>query len=288
MQARVVLACRDRMKGGEAVRRIQKEVSGGRVECVGLDLADFGAIREFAGVLAGRGEAIDMLVNNAGVMAVPRRRLTKDGFELQFGTNHLGHFALTGLLLPWLLRSRSARVVTVSSIAHKGAKMEWDNLNGECRYKDLWAYKLSKLANLLFANELQRRAAEAGVNLVSVAAHPGVATTNLFSAGSRLDRQPLFSWLTEKFVPLLGQSAARRALPILYAAVGCDVSGGDYYGPSGGLEYKGYPVLVKATAEAGDREVAGRLWSVSEELTHVTYGALAQRVVPAAAAFADA
>jgi NAD(P)-dependent dehydrogenase (short-subunit alcohol dehydrogenase family) len=229
-------------------------------------------VHRFAEALEGRHERVDVLINNAGVMAVPTRRLTKDGFELQFGTNHLGHFALTGRLLPALLRSEHGRVVTVSSIAHKSGKFQIENLNGERRYKDVAAYNNSKLANLLFALELERRAEAAHVPLVSVAAHPGVATTNLFAAGSRLDRQPLFSWLTEKFVPLLGQSDAAGALPILYAATASEVKGGEYFGPSGWMEFRGYPVACKCTATASDEGMARRLWERSEEMTGVRYG----------------
>lgn len=274
--ARVILACRDVTKGEAAVSRLKLTVPDASVEVGELDLADLASVHRFANGLEARAEVIDLLINNAGIMAVPTRRLTKDGFELQFGTNHLGHFALTGLLLPALLRAASPRVVTVSSIAHKGGKIQFDNLNGERRYSDLSAYKASKLANLLFAYELQRRATNAGTNLLSIAAHPGVATTNLFSTGSKLDRQPLFSWLTEKFVPLLGQSDAAGALPVLYAATAFEVAGGDYYGPSGWFEFKGYPVLAMPSALAADPALAARLWDVSEQLTRVNFKALAE------------
>jgi NAD(P)-dependent dehydrogenase (short-subunit alcohol dehydrogenase family) len=272
--AQVILACRDISRGEAALKRFREQLPNASIEALQLDLADLNSVRKFAEKIDARGEPLDLLINNAGIMAVPTRRLTKDGFELQFGTNHLGHFALTGLLLPALLRAESPRVVTVSSIAHKSGKFQLDNLNGERRYKDIPAYNNSKLANLLFAFELQRRAAAAHTPLLSIAAHPGVATTNLFAAGSRLDRQPLFSWLTEKFVPLLGQSDAAGALPILYAATAPDVSGGDYYGPHGFAEFKGYPVVAKPTALATDKTPAAQLWQRSEELTHVHYAPL--------------
>jgi len=272
--AHVILACRDSTKGAAAVRRIREQLPSAGIECVSLNLADLASIQRFAETVESRGKPIDLLINNAGVMAVPTRRTTADGFELQFGTNHLGHFALTGLLMPSLLRAESARVVTVSSIAHRQGKMEFDNLNGERRYKDLAAYNNSKLANLLFAFELHRRATAAGLPLLSIAAHPGVATTNLFSAGSRLDRQPLFSWLTEKFVPLLGQSDAQGAWPILYAATAEDAAGGDFYGPNGRFEFKGYPTHTKPSPQATDESAAAELWQISERLTHITYPAL--------------
>jgi NAD(P)-dependent dehydrogenase (short-subunit alcohol dehydrogenase family) len=274
--AHVILACRDASRSEAALKRIREPVPTACIEALPLDLADLASIHRFAETLDARHEPLDLLINNAGIMAVPTRRLTKDDFELQFGTNHLGHFALTGLLLPALLRAEVPRVVTVSSIAHKSGKIDFDNLNGERRYKDLAAYNNSKLANLLFAFELQRRAAAAHSPLLSIAAHPGVATTNLFAAGSRLDRQPLFSWFTEKFVPLLGQSDAAGALPILYAATAPDAAGGDYYGPNRFFEFKGYPVLAHCTAFASDPALAAQLWQRSEELTHVHYGALCE------------
>ncbi len=239
----VFLGCRDMAMGTAGVKRMKETLGGkGEVEAMGLDLASLESVRRFAEGVAGRGERVDVLVNNAGVMAVPTRRLTADGFELQFGTNHLGHFAFTGLLMPVLLKGERGRVVTVSSIAHKSGRMEMDNLNGERRYKDLAAYNNSKLANLMFALELDRRAGAAGLSLMSMAAHPGVATTNLFGAGSRLGgKQPLFSWLTEKFVPLLGHASERGALPILYAATAEGVKGGEYFGPDGWFEFKGWP-----------------------------------------------
>jgi NAD(P)-dependent dehydrogenase (short-subunit alcohol dehydrogenase family) len=274
--AHVILACRAPARGAAALQRLRAQLPSANVELLPLNLADLDSIHHFAATLEARPEPLDLLINNAGVMAVPTRRLTKDGFELQFGTNHLGHFALTGLLLPALLRSDLPRVVTVSSIAHKSGKFQPDNLNGERRYKDLAAYNNSKLANLLFAFELHRRATAAHTPppLLSIAAHPGVATTNLFSAGSQLDRQPLFSWLTEKFVPLLGQSDAAGALPLLYAATAPDARGGEYYGPHGFAEFRGYPTPAKIAPQARDLTAATQLWERSEELTGVHFAAL--------------
>jgi NAD(P)-dependent dehydrogenase (short-subunit alcohol dehydrogenase family) len=273
--AHVILACRDTAKSTAALQRIRAQCPAADLSSIPLDLASLSSIHHAADALNARHLSLDLLINNAGIMAVPTRHTTTDGFELQFGTNHLGHFALTGLLLPSLLRADAPRVITVSSIAHKQAKLEFDNLNGERRYRDLAAYNLSKLANLLFAFELHRRAAAASLPLRSIAAHPGVATTNLFAAGSRLDRQPLFSWLTEKFVPILGQSDACGAWPILYAATASDVSGGEFIGPRGPLEFRGYPTRARSAPIANDPEAAAKLWQLSEQLTRVQYAALA-------------
>ncbi|HUO08967.1 MAG TPA: oxidoreductase [Phycisphaerae bacterium] len=272
--AQVILACRDSAKGAAAIERIRLQCPAAELSSIPLDLASLRSIHLAADAFNARQIPLDLLINNAGIMAVPTRHTTADGFELQFGTNHLGHFALTGLLLASLLRADAPRVITVSSIAHKQAKLEFDNLNAERRYRDLAAYSLSKLANLLFAFELQRRAAAAGLPLRSIAAHPGVATTNLFAAGSRLDRQPLFSWLTEKFVPLLGQSDACGAWPILYAATASEVSGGDFIGPRGPLEFRGYPTRARSSPIANDPRSAAKLWQLSEQLTHVQYAPL--------------
>jgi NAD(P)-dependent dehydrogenase (short-subunit alcohol dehydrogenase family) len=264
--ARVVVACRNTQKGEAAAAKIAEAAPSASVEVEQLDLASLDSVREFANRFAARAEPLDLLVNNAGVMAAPYQR-TVDGFELQFGTNHLGHFALTGLLLDALRRRPGARVVTVSSGAHKGAQMDFDDLNGERDYKRWRAYGRSKLANLLYMLELDRRLKAAGIPLVSVAAHPGYAATNL-----QLSAPPLQERILMRITNLvIAQSAEMGALPILYAAAAPDVSSGSYYGPDGRGEARGHPTLVKPSRAAQDPEAAARLWAVSEELTGVSY-----------------
>jgi NAD(P)-dependent dehydrogenase (short-subunit alcohol dehydrogenase family) len=267
--ARVVLASRDRAKGEAAASRIRAETGGAAVEWLALDLGDLASIGRFAAgcaaALSGPG-GLDLLVNNAGVMALPRQS-TADGFERQFGVNHLGHFALTGLLLPELLARPGSRVVTVTSGLHRSGRMDFDDLMGERRYGRFSAYTQSKLANVLFALELHRRAAAAGTELVSVLAHPGVARTNLARTGG------LLRGLLVTLAKLPAQSAAAGALPSLYAAAAPDVGGGDFFGPDGLAERRGHPTRVRPAAQALDRGAAGRLWEASEELTGVRFSA---------------
>ncbi len=267
--ARVVVASRSGDKGRAAVKQIKDATSGAAVvEWAGLDLANLASVRDFATHFDG---PLDLLVNNAGVMMVPRQ-LTADGFEMQLGTNHLGHFALTGLLLPALLASTGGvppRVVTVSSGEHHKGTMDFDDLMGERTYGQMRAYQQSKLANLLFTFELQRRADTAGVNLLSVAAHPGFASTNLGHSGN-----PLMA-LAVRVAQLAAQPAAQGALPTLCAATAPDVQGAEYFGPDGRGEQRGYPQRVRASAAAQDEAAAKRLWDESEKLTGVRYEALA-------------
>jgi NAD(P)-dependent dehydrogenase (short-subunit alcohol dehydrogenase family) len=270
-RARVVLACRDRGRGEDAVRRLKREVPDADVELRSLDMADLDSIRAFADDIGSAYPSLDLLVNNAGVMAIPRRE-TVDGFEMQLGTNHLGHFALTGRLLPLLVHSRGARVVTVSSNAHKPGKITFEDLQRQQHYARWSAYMQSKLANLLFAYELQRRLSAIDAPLISVAAHPGVSSTNLVkpgAGGSRIKEQILTVG-----VRIIGQSDAQGALPQLYAATAPDVHGGEYYGPNGIAENRGYPKRVTSTTTSRDPQLAARLWSVSQDLTGVGYDAL--------------
>jgi NAD(P)-dependent dehydrogenase (short-subunit alcohol dehydrogenase family) len=276
--AQVVLAVRDTDKGEEAAKRIRDSAPGAIVEVCGLDLADLASVRGFAERLQKQRDGLDLLVNNAGVMALPRRT-TKDGFEMQLGTNHLGHFALTGLLLPALVARPQARVVTMSSGAHQMGRIRFDNLQGERRYQRWLAYGQSKLANLLFAFELARRAALADVELVSAAAHPGYAATNLQFAGARMDGSGLKEQLAKLGNRLFAQSDAQGALPALYAATMPDVSGGEYFGPDGRGGARGYPTRAQTTKAARDPDLARRLWEVSEELTGVSYNQLDPAVV---------
>jgi NAD(P)-dependent dehydrogenase (short-subunit alcohol dehydrogenase family) len=252
--ATVILACRDTAKGAAAAASMP-----GRAEVRRLDLADLSSVRELADSIDG---ALDVLINNAGVMAVPQRR-TADGFELQIGTNHLGHFALTGLLLDRI----GDRVVTLSSGMHNMGRIRLDDLNWERGGYQRWrAYGQSKLANLLFTYELQRRLTAAGSPVKAVAAHPGYAATNLQSHTESI--QGLVMALANR---LMAQSGEMGALPTLYAATVPDLPGGSYVGPDGFLEQRGHPKIVNSSAAAKDPEIARRLWEISEKLTGVTY-----------------
>lgn len=264
--ASVVLACRSKERGEAALKRAREASGSVSLTLLQLDLADLGSVRSFSRGWAG---PLDILVNNAGVMATPLKH-TADGFEQQFGINHLGHFALTGLLLDALRESASPRVVTVSSLAHRRGRINFEDLNAQSRYRPWRAYNQSKLANLLFTMELDRRARAAGWPLIAVGAHPGLSTTNLTSGmrgAAVLD-------LMGGFFRVMGQSDVDGAEPILLAATGAQVHGGDYYGPDGPGETRGKPVLVAPAPSVLDEEVAARLWTVSEELTGVTYAGL--------------
>ena len=251
--AQVVLAVRDTAKGKAAASELT-----GNAEVRELDLANLASVRGFAEDLD---HEIDVLVNNAGVMATPHRT-TADGFELQFGTNHLGHFALTGLLLPRI----KERVVTVSSGAHRMGRIKFDDLNSERSYQRWLAYGQSKLANLLFMYELQRRLTAAGSSVRSMAAHPGWAATGLQSHTESF--QDRIMGLANR---LWAQSEDQGAWPTLYAATAPDLPGGAYVGPDGWFEQRGNPKIVGSSGSARDEENARRLWEVSEELTDVHY-----------------
>jgi NAD(P)-dependent dehydrogenase (short-subunit alcohol dehydrogenase family) len=216
---------------------------------------------------------LDLLINNAGVMALPKRELTADGFERQFGTNHLGHFALTGLLIPQLLAAPAPRVVTVASLAHRNGKIDFENLQSERNYKPWDAYGESKLANILFARELDRRARAAHSDLISVAVHPGISRTSIIDNGP--GQKGLKSVALKVLAPLIMQPDDAGALPTLYAAISREVHGGEYIGPDGFKELKGSPVVVQPRPKALDEAVGERLWTVSEELTGVSYPPLA-------------
>jgi NAD(P)-dependent dehydrogenase (short-subunit alcohol dehydrogenase family) len=267
--AQVVLACRDAGRAAAAVQAVSAVATGPAPTVVALDLASLASVRECAAALAEQHAQVDVLMNNAGVMAIPKGT-TVDGFERQIGTNHLGHFALTGLLLPTLLAAPAPRVVTVSSNAHKMGRVDLDDLSFERRSYSRWrAYGQSKLANLLFTSELQRRATEAGTALTAVAAHPGYAATNLTSGpatGAAVLRP--FLAVGDR---LFGQSDAKGALPQLYAATMPDVAPNDYWGPDSFREQRGYPTRVGRTRHAQDAATARALWARSEELTGVTY-----------------
>ncbi|WP_426562941.1 oxidoreductase [Angustibacter sp. McL0619] len=264
--AHVVLACRNAERGDEALRGLRARVSAASVELRQLDLADLASVRRFAAELLDARPRIDVLVNNAGVMAPSERALSADGHELQLATNHLGHFALTGLLLGGL---GAARVVTVSSPAHRMGRIDFDDLDGEQSYKPWRAYGQSKLANLLFTMQLHRVAQAAGLDLVSVAAHPGWAATQLVSNG------PAGAGWTGRLMTAgsaaLGQPAAHGAWPLLFAATDPDVRATEFIGPGGWGGWRGHPVRLTAMAAAYDPDLAAALWLWSAEATGVHY-----------------
>jgi NAD(P)-dependent dehydrogenase (short-subunit alcohol dehydrogenase family) len=269
--ATVILACRNREKGEAARAKIVSESPAAKVETRVLDVADLDSVRRFAAEFLSEGRPLDLLINNAGVMAIPERRTTPQGFEMQFGTNHLGHFALTGLLLPALLHQPNSRVVTVASIAHKGGKLNFDDLNAERGYDPRAAYQQSKLANIVFGLEFDRRLRARSANTASVIAHPGVAVTNIISNGMGTGVK---ARIVGTLLTFLAQSDDRGSWPLLYAATSPQVRGGGYYGPDGIAEIKGTPVEVKPKPHALDAAAGRRLWEVSETLTGVRYDAL--------------
>jgi NAD(P)-dependent dehydrogenase (short-subunit alcohol dehydrogenase family) len=265
--ARVVLACRSAERGREAADRIVASLDAGLTapEVLELDLGSLASVRGAAARLSADHARIDLLINNAGVMDVPHGT-TVDGFELHLGINHLGHFALTGLLLPQLMAVPGSRVVNVSSVAHTRGRIDFDDLTYAHGYNPGLAYGRSKLANLLFTFELQRRLAADGSPTAALAAHPGLSRTELYR------HEPFASAFVVRLIwRVLMQGAAMGALPTLRAATDPSAVGGTYYGPGGSREFKGYPVVVPAVAAAHDASVARRLWDVSEELTGVSF-----------------
>jgi NAD(P)-dependent dehydrogenase (short-subunit alcohol dehydrogenase family) len=262
--AEVVLAVRNVDKGKEAAQRIETAAPGAEVTVQELDLTSLASVRAAAAELAARYPRLDLLINNAGVMYTPYQK-TADGFELQFGTNHLGHFALTGLLMPQLLATPGSRVVTVSSLGHRiRARIHFDDLHFEKSYDRLQAYGQAKLANLMFTYELNRRLAAADAGTVALAAHPGGSATEL----ARHSR-PLRALMP--VARFFVQSAARGALPTLRAATDPAALGGQYYGPDGLGQTRGAPTVVSSSAQSKDEDLQRRLWAVSEQLTDVTY-----------------
>jgi len=276
--AHVLLACRDRAKGATAIARIRAEAPDAAVELAQLDLASLASVREFAAAELGRGVPLDMLINNAGVMAPKKRLETADGFELQFGANVLGHFALTALLMPALLRAAEGqperpRVVMLASIAHKRGRLNFDDLQSAKRYSPMGAYEQSKLADLMFAFELERRLCAAGqpaARVMSVAAHPGVANTNLFKRDDYHPLEQLVRRGVGRVIAALLNSEAGGALPTLYAATAIGAAEGGYYGPQGFQEMRGGDVgPAKIAPQALDQAAASRLWSECERLTGI-------------------
>jgi len=275
--AHVMLGVRDVHKGHAALESLLREAAIDHVgqgltrptaEIALLDLASLASIRKFALGFNARRMPLDILVNNAGVMALPTRQLTEDGFERQFGTNHLGHFALTAYMVPQLLGAAAPRVVTVSSLAHRNGKIDFDNLQSERKYIPWKAYENSKLANLLFAFELDRRARAVGSSLISIACHPGISQTNLVASGPGSDFKTDLLFGPLRF---LTSPDSEGAEPTLYAATDLNAHSGEFIGPDGFLEFRGHPKVVRARKKAYDPEVAAKLWAVSEQLTGLTF-----------------
>ena len=271
---RVVLAGRNAAKGQAALTRLRREAPKAVAMFELLDLANLASVAAFAERMLTMHPALDILVNNAGVMAPPSRRMTADGFELQFGTNYLGHFALTARLMPALLRAeQAARVVQVSSLAHRGAAMAWGDLQAERRYNAWKSYGQSKLAMLIFALELARRAKAQAWPLVSMAAHPGWAVTDIIANGPGGGAPSFKEHVMQAGFRLFGQSAAEGARPIVFAASSPNAKAGGYYGPTGFQEIKGPSGPARIMPQAQDAGAGKRLWTVSETLTGVAFPA---------------
>lgn len=270
--AHVIMACRDLDRARAAQASIAASVPHSSLELVHLDLASLASVRDCAATILNTHDRLTLLLNNAGVMAIPRRE-TEDGFEMQFGSNHLGHFALMGLVLSLLLATPQSRVVTTTSLARSG-KIRFDDLHGQRSYSRWGAYGQSKTANLLFAFELQRRLAAAGAQTISVAAHPGYANTDLQRTSVASSGSFIESFAFTAFGPLIGQSPFMGALPQLYAATAPDIRGGMLIGPGGFFGLRGYPKLEPNSQQEDDRPTAARLWDVSVDLTGVDYASL--------------
>ena len=273
----VIIAGRNPQKGAQAVRRIKASYSGAQIEFEAVDLSSLDSVAAFAGRLTKRRDRIDVLINNAGVMTPPTRQISIDGFELQFATNYLGHFALTARLLPLLQRAPQPRVVSVSSVAARGGRIDFDDLQAERDYKPMPVYSQSKLACLMFALELQRRSDDMGWGIDSIAAHPGVSRTDLLhNAPGRFSALGLI----RTYMWFLFQPAARGALPTLYAATDPSARAGAYYGPDGLGEIRGLPAAAKVPEAANDLDAASKLWEVSERLSDIRFDDFAIHALP--------
>lgn len=264
--ADIIMAVRNTEKGEKAASKIRPVNGHQPVTVMQLDLADLASVSKFAESYSAGYDRLDVLINNAGVMVPPYSR-TRDGFELQFGTNHLGHFALTARLLPLLQATPLSRIVTLSSIAARNGRIDFSNLDGSKGYSPMKFYRQSKLSNLLFALELQNRLERADVSTISIACHPGISATNLLSRGSGRETGRLMKMLMR----IVAQTAENGALPTLYAATHPDLRGGEFIGPDGPGNHKGYPVLTNDAARLYKPDLAARLWEVSEALTGVRY-----------------
>jgi NAD(P)-dependent dehydrogenase (short-subunit alcohol dehydrogenase family) len=267
--AEVVLTGRNDAKGRDALQKIRSQFPNAGIAYETLDLASLASVADFARRFAATHRSLDLLINNAGVMALPQRQMTEDGFEMQFGTNYLGHYALTAHLLPWLRRGNQPRVVSLSSLVHRWGAIDFDDLQGSRSYGPNKAYGQSKLAMLMFALELQRRSDASGWGLMSNAAHPGYARTELIANGPGASG---FLWQLNKLLrPYVSQSAAEGALPTLFAATSPEAKPAGYYGPDWFYELKGPPVPAKIMPQAKDAAAAALLWDVSAALTGVSF-----------------
>ena len=271
--ATVVLTGRNEAKGRDALQKISSQFPAARIAYENLDLASLASVADFAARFASGHQSLDLLINNAGVMALPKRQQTSDVFEMQFGTNYLGHYALTAHLLPLLRRGKQPRVVNLSSLAHRWGAINFDDLQGQRSYAPAKAYSQSKLAMLMFALELQRRSDTAGWGLMSNAAHPGYARTDLIANGPGAGG--LLWQINKALRPYISQSAAEGALPTLFAATSPEAKAAGYYGPNWFYELKGPPVPAKIMPQAKDTAAAARLWDVSAVLTGVSFDQVA-------------
>ena len=268
--ARVIMACRNLEKGQQAVQKIMEAGADTEPEIWHLDLASLESVKSFGLKFEKSGYPLDLLINNAGLMAIPYNR-TEEGFEMQFGVNHLGHFALTAYLWPWLAESGTSRVVQLSSLAHRMGRIRFEDIHWERRYRKWRAYGMSKLANLLFIHELARRLTASGSRVLAVAAHPGYADTELQAKGSRMKGDRLGATFYQLANRLVAQSGEKGALPSLYAATADGVEQGAFFGPGGPLRLHGFPAPDTPAAKLINDEVAARLWEVSESLTGVEF-----------------
>lgn len=267
--AKVIMACRSLDKAKESKQEIIEELDDPDLEVMKLDLSSLESVESFAGKFREEYDSLDILCNNAGLMALPRRK-TEDGFEMQLGVNHLGHFALTAHLIDMIVDS-SGRVVNQSSMAHEDAEIDFDDLMGEENYSKWSAYGQSKLANLLFTYELDRRLKEKDIEVESVGCHPGVSDTNLFREGPKMEHSKLKLYFGKIFSKILGQSPDKGCLPMVYAATSEDIEGGEYIGPDGFKQMRGYPEKQESSEASHNEEDAKKLWKRSEELTGVEF-----------------
>lgn len=267
--AEVIMAGRNKDKGEESIRKIKEMVPSGNIRFEKLDLAELASIKAFGKKMRSERKSLDILINNAAVMTPPKRLITKDKFELQMGTNYLSHFALTAELLPLLKNGKDPRVITLSSIANRSGKINFNDLQAEQNYVPMDVYAQSKLACLMFAFELQRRSDAAGWGIRSMSVHPGISRTELIPNGS--GKNSAAGIVRRLFGPIFFQPAAHGAWPSLYAATAKEAKGGAYYGPSKLNEMRGYPTLSKVPVQANDTLVASRLWEVSEKFTNVKF-----------------
>ena len=272
-EATVWMACRDPKRAEAAIALIRIQVPNADVVFGQLDLSDLSSVKAFSKQVHATAKKIDILINNAGIMAIPERKTTKDGFEMQMGVNHFGHFALTGLLMPLLLKSQSPRIVNVSSSAHKfGAKYDFDNFDYSKGGYGAWrAYGNSKLANLLFSQSLQKHIDDKGLNIIVTSCHPGYTATNLQYSGPEAKKGTFYGRVVEWANWIFGQSELMGSLPTLYAAISKDVVKNGFYGPNGWFESRGYPKKVEGSKLSKDEEMAKKLWAYSEDKTGVTF-----------------